>query len=143
MSLHDEKDNKLVTDESNEITLNNIESLLEKERLYNKTETWIKLDKNLKRQILHSYAEKYGKEHGMPVKDIKSLKSFFTSCLEKNKLNKTKDVSYNKELQIITAIPGLFFNHTTKNYTIKSTDSKRVSTLKSLTPKKKTTSENI
>ena len=79
----------------------------------------------------------------MPVKEIKALKSFFSTCLEKNKLNRTKDVQYNKETQLITNIPNLFFNKNTKNYTIKSSDAKRVSTLKSLTPKKKTIEENI
>jgi hypothetical protein len=139
MSLKQEETNQ----DNEEITLNNIDSLLEQERQYNKTESWVKLDKNVKRQILHSYAEKYGKEHNLPVKEIKALKSFFSTCLEKNKLNRTKDVQYNKETQLITNIPNLFFNKNTKNYTIKSSDAKRVSTLKSLTPKKKTIEENI
>ena len=79
----------------------------------------------------------------MPVKEIKVLKSFFNTCLEKNKLNRTKDVVYNKDTQIISSIPGLFFNKNSKNYTIRANDSKRVSTLKSLAPKKKTNEENI
>jgi hypothetical protein len=126
-----------------EITIKNIDSFLDKERAHNKTESWVKLDKNVKRQVLHSYAEKYGKEFNMPVKEIKVLKSFFNTCLEKNKLNRTKDVVYNKDTQIISSIPGLFFNKNSKNYTIRANDSKRVSTLKSLAPKKKTNEENI
>jgi len=126
-----------------EITIKNIDSFLDKERAHNKTESWVKLDKNVKRQVLHSYAEKYGKEYNMPVKEIKVLKSFFNTCLEKNKLNRTKDVVYNKDTQIISSIPGLFFNKNSKNYTIRANDSKRVSTLKSLAPKKKTNEENI
>tara|TARA_Y100000992_G_scaffold302492_1_gene276896 strand:+ start:1282 stop:1698 length:417 start_codon:yes stop_codon:yes gene_type:complete len=129
--------------EGEEITIKNIDSFLDKERAHNKTESWVKLDKNVKRQVLHSYAEKYGKEYNMPVKEIKVLKSFFNTCLEKNKLNRTKDVVYNKDTQIISSIPGLFFNKNSKNYTIRANDSKRVSTLKSLAPKKKTNEENI
>ena len=129
--------------EGEEITLKNIDSFLDKERLHNKTESWVKLDKNVKRQVLHSYAEKYGKEYNMPVKEIKVLKSFFNTCLEKNKLNRTKDVVYNRDTQIISSIPGLFFNKNSKNYTIRANDTKRVSTLKSLAPKKKTNEENI
>lgn len=129
--------------EGEEITLKNIDSILDKERLNNKTESWVKLDKNVKRQVLHSYAEKYGKEYNMPVKEIKVLKNFFNTCLEKNKLNRTKDVVYNKDTQIISSIPGLFFNKNSKNYTIRANDTKRVSTLKSLAPKKKTNDENI
>ncbi len=141
MSL--EETNQIEIDEGEEITLKNIDSFLDRERAHNKTESWVKLDKNVKRQVLHSYAEKYGKEYNMPVKEIKVLKSFFNTCLEKNKLNRTKDVVYNKDTQIISSIPGLFFNKNSKNYTIRANDSKRVSTLKSLAPKKKTTEENI
>jgi hypothetical protein len=115
-----------------------IDDLLEKEKQHNKTEIWIKLDKTIKIQKLHQYAEKYGKDNSLPVKDVKTLKIFFVSCLEKNKLNKTKDVTYNKENGEISAIPSLHFNQTNRNFTLKITDVKRVSTLKSLTPKRLT-----
>lgn len=115
-----------------------IDDLLEKEKQHNKTEIWIKLDKTIKIQKLHQFAEKYGKEHSLPVKDVKSLKTFFISCLEKNKLNKTKDVAYNKESGEISSIPSLHFNQTNRNFTLKIVDTKRVSTLKSLTPKRVT-----
>ena len=119
-----------------ETNYNIIEQLLEKEKQHNKTETWIKLDKTIKIQKLHQFAEKYGKEHSIPAKDVKSLKSFFISCLEKNKLNKTKDVIYSKETSDISSIPSLHFNQTNRNFTLKIVDAKRVSTMKSLTPKR-------
>jgi hypothetical protein len=115
-----------------------IDDLLEKEKQHNKTEIWIKLDKTVKIQKLHQFAEKYGKEHSLSNKDVKSLKTFFVSCLEKNKLNKTKDVAYNKEICEITSIPSLHFNQVSRNFTLKIIDAKRVSTLKSLTPKRVT-----
>jgi hypothetical protein len=59
-------------------------------------------------------------------------------CLNKAKLQKTKDVVYEKDSGEITAIPALFFNSITHNFTLKIMDSKRVSTLKSLTPKRMT-----
>lgn len=122
--------------ETNETNYNAIDKLLEKEKLQNKTENWNKLDKTIKIQKLHQFAEKYGKEHSFPVKDIKSLKSFFIDCLEKNKLQKTKDVIYDKDTQTITSIPVLHFNQLTHNFTLRLVDPKRVSTLKSLTPKR-------
>jgi hypothetical protein len=124
---------KLSRDETNYIA---IERLLEKEKQLNKTENWNKIDKTVKIQKLHQFAERYGKEHHYPAKDIKLLKSFFLECLEKNKLQKTKDVLYDKEKQEITAIPALHFNQTTHNFTLRIIDAKRVSTLKSLTPKR-------
>ena len=111
-----------------------IDAILEREKQHNKTESWNKLDKTIKMQKLHCYAEKYGKENSLPAKDIKLLKAFFKDCLEKNKLQKTKEVQYNKESRDITGIPSLHFNHASHNYTLKITDATRVSTLKSLTP---------
>ena len=115
---------------------NAIDKLLEMEKQHNKNEQWNKLDKTVKLQKLHQYAEKYGKEHTLPIKDIKSLKAFFINCLDTNKLQKSKDVLYDKNTKEITSIPALHFNQISRNYTLKITDSKRVSTLKSLTPKR-------
>jgi hypothetical protein len=113
-----------------------VDALLELEKQHNKSEQWNKLDKNIKIQKLHRYAEKYGKENSLPVKDIKSLKMFFSSCLDNNKLQKTKDVIYDKLSQEINAIPALYFNQQNRNFTLKIVDAKRISTLKSLTPKR-------
>lgn len=129
--------------ETEQSNYQSIDDLLEKEKQHNKTEIWIKLDKTIKIQKLHQFAEKYGKEHSLPVKDIKTLKTFFVSCLEKNKLNKTKDIAYNKESCEITSIPSLHFNQVNRNFTLKITDTKRVSTLKSLTPKRVTEKNKI
>jgi Holliday junction resolvase len=113
----------------------NIDELLEKEKINNKNENWNKLDKTMKIQKLHAFAEKYGKDNSLAIKNIKMLKTFFNQCLEKNKLNKIKDVVYNKEKHEVESIPSLLFNSTTRNFTLKQTD-KRVSTIKSLAPKK-------
>lgn len=113
-----------------------IEEMLEKEKQHNKTETWNKLDKTHKIQKLHAFAEKYVKEHGLPTKDIKPLKLFFVECLDKAKLQKAKDVVYEKETGEIKSIPALCFNTVSKSFTLKNLDGKRVSTLKSLTPKR-------
>jgi hypothetical protein len=121
---------------SNELNYNAVDILLEKEKIHNKNDTWNKLDKTVKIQKLHAFAEKYGKTNNLPMKDIKSLKLFFIDCLEKSKLQKVKDVVYDKETGEITSIPSLFFNTISKNFTLKILDTKRVSTLKSLTPKR-------
>jgi len=127
--------NSIITpmSEDNSISVDNI---LELEKQHNKNEQWNKLDKTIKIQKLHQFAEKYGKEHTLPVKDIKSLKSFFVTSLENNKLQKTKDVVYDKSSKEISSIPALHFNQLSRNFTLKVLDSKRISTLKSLTPKR-------
>ena len=120
----------------NETKYNEIDRLLEKEKIRNKCDNWNKIDKTVKIQKLHQFAERYGKDHGYPSKDVKRLKLFFVDCLEKNKLQKTKDVTYDKGKQEIDAIPALHFNQVTHNFTLRIIDAKRVSTLKSLTPRR-------
>lgn len=120
-----------------------IDSILENEKQINKQDNWTKLDKTVKTQKLHIFAEKYGKEKGIPIKDIKNLKTFFTECLDKNRLQKTKDVVYDKEKGIITSIPALHFNINARAFTLKNLDVKRVSTIKSLTPRRTSEKSNI
>jgi len=122
--------------ESTDLQYNMIDQLLETEKQRNKTDAWNKLDKTQKTLYLHAFAEKYGRENGLPMKEIKQLKLFFSDCLNKAKLQKTKDVIYNKETREITSIPALYFNNTNHAFSLKMLDPKRVSTLKSLTPKR-------
>lgn len=96
------------TQTMNETTYTDIDKLLETEKQQNKADAWNKLDKTVKIQKLHIFAEKYGKDNTLPVKDIKALKHFFSESLEKNKLQKTKDVVYDKEKGIVQSIPALF-----------------------------------
>lgn len=116
--------------------ISDINKLLEMEKQNNKNESWNKIDKSLKIQKLHGYAEKYGKENSLPIKVIKSLKVFFSECLDNNKLSKSKDVIYDREKHEITSIPLLTMN-SNKNFTLRQNE-KRQSTIKSLTPKRTT-----
>jgi hypothetical protein len=128
-----------------EMNYNAVDMILESEKQNNKLDTWNKLDKTGKIIKLHAFAEKYGRTHNLPTKDIKILKTFFIECLEKAKLQKAKDVVYNKETGEILSIPSLHFNTTNQKFTLKIMDAKRVSTLKCLTPKRisEKTRENV
>jgi len=55
--------------------------------------------------------------------------------LDRKKFQRVKDVDYDKTTGEIKDIPAIFYNKPTKHFTLKNTD-KRVSTLKSLPPKK-------
>lgn len=120
----------------NELNYSMIDNLLETEKQNNKSEAWNKLDKTQKIQRLHAFAEKYGREANLPIKEIKNLKLFFNDSLDKAKLQKAKDVVYNKDTREISSIPALHFNPTSKHFTLRIVDTKRVSTMKSLTPKR-------
>ena len=120
-----------------EVSLNAIDRILEKETNRNKTDSWNRLDKTIKLRKLNAYAEHYGREHGLSSKDVRLMQTFFIESLEKNKLQRTKEVIYNKDTHEIQSIPALHYNATNRHFTLRITDTKRVSTLKSLTPLKR------
>jgi hypothetical protein len=114
----------------------NVDHILENEIQQNKNETWNKLNKTVKIQKLYEYADKYGTEHKYSGEDTLALKQFFVESLERGKLLKTKEVNYNKNSQQIIDILGLHYHTNTHKFTLRIMDAKRVSTLKSLTPKR-------
>ena len=63
------------------------------------------------------------------------LITFLKECIDRKKLQRVKDVLYDKENGIIKEIPALCYVKSNKHFTLKNID-KRVSTLKSLAPKK-------
>lgn len=63
-----------------------LEQILAQEKQNNKAESWNKLEKNMKIQKLHAFAERFGKEHGFPVKEIRSSQIFFCRCLGKGQI---------------------------------------------------------
>jgi len=119
-----------------EINQELVDTILENETQKNKTESWNKLNKTMKLQKLYHYAEKYTTDHKYSERELKQLKTFFLDSLERGKLLKTKEVIYNKEQQKIEDIPGLILHPNNHNFTLRVMDTKRVSTLKSLTPKR-------
>lgn len=112
-----------------------IDQILDNENCHNKTEAWNKLNKTLKIQKLHAFSEKFGIENDYTPLEIIQLKTFFSESLEKKKLQKTKEVIYDKLTQEVKDVPGLFYNQSNHSFTIRA-DTKRISTLKSLTPKR-------
>jgi hypothetical protein len=116
--------------------LANLDKFLENEKITNSVEPWSKLDKTAKIRKLTLFAENYKKEHNLSEEDYLLLHAFFRDCLDKKKLQRVKDVVYNKETGEIKDIPALHFNKPTNHFTLKNID-KRVSTLRGLAPKKK------
>jgi NADPH-dependent 7-cyano-7-deazaguanine reductase QueF len=124
--------------------MNNLENFLENEKITNKAEPWAKLDKTVKIQKLLVYAESYAKEKEYNEDEKNNLIRFLKDSLDRKKLQRVKDVVYEKITGEVKEIPGLVYNKSNNHFTLKNLDSKRVSTLKSLPPKKvKGTLKNI
>ena len=115
--------------------LSNLEKFLENEKNNNNSEPWCKLNKTIKTTKLIAYVELYKKEHQLDNEESKMLVAFLKECLDRKKLQRVKDVSYDKIAGVIKEIPALTYVKSAKHFTLKNID-KRISTLKSLSLKK-------
>jgi len=113
----------------------NLEKYLEDEKNNNKTEPWCKLDKTEKIKKFLDFVEKYKKENNLDDEEAKLLLAFLKDSIDRKKLQRVKDVIYDKVTGMIKEIPSLVYTKSNKHFTFKNLD-KRVSTMKSLTPKK-------
>jgi hypothetical protein len=121
------------TKSSNDIS--NLDKFLEDEKNNNINEPWCKLNKTVKTKKILEYVEIYKKEKNLKNDEEELLITFLKECLEKKKLQRVKDVIYDKTNGIIKEIPALSYTKINKHFTLKNID-KRVSTLKSLPVKK-------
>ena len=98
--------NDKIKEETKKIENDIIDNFFEKEKNINKKESWNKLNKTTKIKLLYDYAENLGKEYKISNIQIKSLKVYLKSCLDRKQLQHVKDIIYNKDTQKITSIPN-------------------------------------
>lgn len=116
-----------------------LDKFLEDEKNTNMIGPWAKLDNTTKSKKLLCFAEKYSVDHNLDIQEKELLILFFKDCLERKKLQKVKEIIYDKTTGEIKDVPYLIYNKLTKHFTLKNNE-KRISTLKGLTPIKKTNS---
>jgi len=115
--------------------LSNLDKFLENEKNNNVNEPWCKLNKTIKTKKIQEYVEIYKEQNKLNDEESKILFLFLKDCIDRKKLQRVKDVIYDKESGNIKEIPALCYVKSSKHFTLKNID-KRVSTLKSLAPKK-------
>jgi len=116
-------------------SLLNLEKFLETEKNNNNCEQWCKLNKTIKIKKLIEFVDEYKQKNNLDNEESTLLISFLKDCIDKKKLQRVKDVVYDKVTGSIKDIPALTYVKNNKHFTLKNID-KRVSTLKSLAPKK-------
>ena len=120
-----------------EITAISIDSVLNNESANYKKEPWCRLDKTTKISKLNIYVNsKLQDKYGLTVVEANNLTKYLVACLDKEKLQRVKEVDYKKDLGTITNIPSLHFEKTTRKFTLKRCE-KRINTLKSLSKPKR------
>ena len=127
-------------EDTNATNITNLEFFLEAEKQSNVGQPWCKLNKTYKIRKMMDFVEMYKEENKLTEGESDALIVFLKDALDKKKLFRVKDVVYDKTTGTIKKIPALTFTKQTGRFTLKNLD-KRVSTLKSLTPK--TTKENV
>lgn len=105
---------------------------------------WSKLEKMIKIERLEAYVDTLNQslkpmsEGDEPLSDTQKqeLKTYLKTALNRKKLQRVKEVQYDKQNGCILDIPGLFFNKK-RNFTLRR-ERKAESSLKTLAPKTKT-----
>mgnify|MGYP003685666201 FL=1 len=114
----------------------NIERFLEKELEMNINKPWTKLGNGTKLKKINQYILEFSKEKKYTPEKTTVLKRYLLSCLERKKLQKTKDVIYCIKTNKILSIPALSYNDSSRKFTLRKAE-KKIS--KSSQPKNKTT----
>lgn len=127
--------NSKIVDEKKQ-NVNNIDEFLTKEKKENKLKPWNKLGKSSKIKLIKEFITKYKNNNNLNEESEENLKVFLYKCIERKKLQKIKDIKYDKINTTIIDIPNLFFNKKNNKFVLKKSE-KRISTLKSLAPKSK------
>ena len=113
-----------------------IESILNSEQKTVATASWSKLSKTSKLQKMRVYIHTVlVPKYELTEEETILLINYVVRCVDRKQLVRVKDVVYDKSTGIITGIPGLSYQKNSRKFTLKRGD-KRVSTLKSLGPKK-------
>jgi hypothetical protein len=121
----------------------NLDKFLENEKNSNANEPWSKLDKTAKTKKLTIFAEIYKIEHNLSDDEYIKLTIFLKDCLDRKKLQRVKDVIYDKTNGEVKDIPALHHNKQSNHFTLKNTE-KHISTTRSLAPKKsRGTAKNV
>ena len=116
--------------------LTNLDTFLENEKSVNQTEVWTKLDKTLKFKKILAFIDKYSIDKELTASEKQELTIFLKDAIDKKKIQKVKDIIYDKVTNTIKDIPCLvYLKDDSRRFTLKSS-TKISNTLKSM-PKKK------
>jgi hypothetical protein len=111
-----------------------LDDFLENEKNTNENEPWCKLNKTMKLKKLLDFVKVYVADNNMDETESEELIAFFKDCLERKRLQKVKDVVYDRNSGNIKSIPSLFYTKNTKHFTLKHIE-KKTSTIKNFAAK--------
>ena len=101
----------------------------------NKRGIWSKLTKTEKTKKIKNYVNNVLKpEYNLKEEEMANATRFFTITMERKKLSKNNELTYNQDEGLIEQIGGLNFNTDTRRFTINAELSNRKKTKKIIQP---------
>ena len=101
----------------------------------NKKGIWSKLTKTEKTKKIKNYVNNILKpEYNLTDEEMATATRFFTITMERKKLSKNNELTYNQDEGLIEQIGGLNFNTDTRRFTINAELSNRKKTKKIIQP---------
>lgn len=96
-----------------------LDKFLQDEQTANEKQSWCKLSKTERLKKIDSFiADIFVKQYSLSEEETENLKGFVNKLLERKKLLKTNELSYNEENGTIDEIPALLFNNKTRRFTL-------------------------
>ena len=133
----------MLLNQHNDTTISNtsenladLNDFFHKEKEFNKQLPWNKLDKSLKLRKISNFVRKYAQEHNLEKSVSQELGFYLKDCLERRKLQRQKDIEYDKVSGGIKNIPNLIYNKHNGTFLLKTIEKKQGIT-KGLAPKSK------
>ena len=90
---------------SNKKNSDNLNEILQKETDSNRKKPWSKLGRSTKIQKFKEFVEDYSEEHSLTDNEKAQLVSYLSKSLDRKKLQRVKDLTYDTKTQKIKAIP--------------------------------------
>ena len=100
-------------------SLESLTLFLDAEKQTNLQDNWSKLDKTAKIKKLVEFVDVYAIENNLDDDEKETLNQFLKDSLDRKKINKVKDVNYDKKKGVIKSIHGLVYYKSQKRFSFK------------------------
>jgi|TARA_B110000114_G_scaffold165319_1_gene185568 hypothetical protein len=96
-----------------------LDKFLQEEQTANEKQSWTKLSKTERLKKIDAFIKNtFVKQYSLQEEEIEKLNAFINKALERKKLLKSFELSYNEETGMIEEIPALLFNRKSRRFTL-------------------------
>ena len=112
-----------------------LDAALEREKIATPNLPWPRVPKLQRIAKLSDFCDRYATENGLDVETKAVLWKYLRGALDNRRIHRAKDVVYDNETGMLTAIPGLKYYAKTQRYTLKREETVPRTVRKRNTPK--------